>query len=785
MPHITVCVNHFAQKPKDPEIIKSLQSTGNYFCRDITIDEFASYIGKGHPFRGANHLINAFTFKEANAVTSSIIALDFDHVADSPEHYIDYARTLGIEPNLWYYSYSHGKEPDKYNFRLVWVFKEEIGVKQIRPLTECLMRMFKFADPACKNVSRLWFATDKPVTVLNSDPSSIGSIGWLDVCAKVKEGAVPSKVLRAKTGPVSAYTEFTPPTPDFKIPASLDWKSQLRPLCPLWQKWQDQEYLDYNQRLTLFVNLSFLEYQDHKKSVFDDVVTYFDESKWEGHTLCEQQIKNCMSASSLIAIPIVYTNDGRMTVSEYLSALMKDGIPNTRPRIELSELDARMAAEVPAYLEDDRNHIIKCQTAGGKTTLFVDWCAKTVHKKIVYVAPNYKLLNETKQKLLAAHGIEMMIPRKSEIDNGLKEIRVKLGMGAGANTERTAVINRMLDPNVEGVFGITHALYCRKLLKGANIDRVIIDEDVDAALINSVELIRDDLFKLMPFVRPEYLEAALSDFDRGEFLHIQDMVRHIDYTRYIDALQSDSRCMVDGIYSLKEGKWDYCKIGDRMYFEKVSDAPMQGIPTKMLTATPLTRENDLFLADYDEITFPLAKNRGQIVQYLGCSGAKCSSDDLKDYILSKIPPEELDKAYCLTFKSLTHDASWRSCFRFPEIDGDTLHLANNAGIDMLKGATVIVAGKFDYPEEWYTRIYRMRLHKSGDPTRNNHTLTINGMKVMMYVWDDPDLRKIQLEQINRFIEQAAGRARALRELGAKVYVFANYPIEDADIYYEV
>ena len=41
---------------------------------------------------------------------------------------------------------------------------------------------------------------------------------------------------------------------------------------------------------------------------------------------------------------------------------------------------------------------------------------------------------------------------------------------------------------------------------------------------------------------------------------------------------------------------------------------------------------------------------------------------------------------------------------------------------------------------------------------------------------------MQIENIKLYLEQSAGRARALREKGAKVYLICDFPIEDADIF---
>lgn len=54
----------------------------------------------------------------------------------------------------------------------------------------------------------------------------------------------------------------------------------------------------------------------------------------------------------------------------------------------------------------------------------------------------------------------------------------------------------------------------------------------------------------------------------------------------------------------------------------------------------------------------------------------------------------------------------------------------------------------------------------------------------MRLYQDPFLKNLQLEHINRTVSQSAGRARALRAAGATVYVFGNFILEEADEIYE-
>jgi hypothetical protein len=154
------------------------------------------------------------------------------------------------------------------------------------------------------------------------------------------------------------------------------------------------------------------------------------------------------------------------------------------------------------------------------------------------------------------------------------------------------------------------------------------------------------------------------------------------------------------------------------------------------------------------------------------------------YVKRKIPPEEIEKAYVLTFKDAIKD--WiEEGFNIPVYNGEAIHIANNSGMDLLKGKIVIVAGKFDESTEAYENIYYDLYPEATEPPRRGMVDVVSAnRKRKVYLFLDPQLNKIQQETIKLYLEQSAGRARALREEGAKVYLFANYPIEDADIYYD-
>jgi hypothetical protein len=145
---------------------------------------------------------------------------------------------------------------------------------------------------------------------------------------------------------------------------------------------------------------------------------------------------------------------------------------------------------------------------------------------------------------------------------------------------------------------------------------------------------------------------------------------------------------------------------------------------------------------------------------------------------SVIPPEVKERAYVISFKG-TKEIFENAGYKVAEVNGEQVHLRNNAGLDCLKGEYIIVVGKHDRPDDYYLDVW----DDCGDGSpihRQNATFNFNGVKQTLYVWDKELLRKEQLEYIQYVTEQAAGRARALREEGAIVYLFSNFVCAGVD-----
>lgn len=821
----------FAAKPTDKGQIASLQKPANYdFVAFDTVSEVAATIGQGRAWRAGLYNQQTDSFKKDNVKAAQIIALDFDSCPEAPEDVINYAESIGIGPSAWYYSYSQGRK-EGYNFRILWVLADLIKPIQFNTIYPYLLEQFSQFNPdkSTKDASRLWFGTASGVNVIRETPLSLSRLGWLGVCEKLKAGQTTQKAKKAVKACESDF--FGAESPDIEplyITRGFDWQAELEGKCWLWDMWESGRYLNYNQRLTLFTNLKYLRYADSNFTVISQVLEIYEQHKavYEGHTCNEEQIRSMFKNTTLYALGIVKddTEDDLITVKDYLKKGKREVI-NTVDKITLSELDSMLDAEMPRLLDAGGIVYIKAQTACGKTHRVIQWLLRQdlTQKKIIYSAPRYNIINEFEERYRAAYAeyhagepynddnIIHIVPRGNY--SKADELLMELGFPAQTRQEeRFLAIQDMINPEKKGLYVATHQ--CITHLRTCPADCIIIDENIEGCLLDETKLNTTILNGLVSCMKEEYraeVRAFIDSIDeksRGDTVDLEVMRRAMvdgfDWYKYIGNIKRGGGSYA-GVARLTELHAEQPKIAIEggsnvirftIRSNLIIEAMERGTPIKMLSATPkpatLNVIYGLSESGIETYNFPIAKNKGTIIQYLGITGARggrgtTEAENTKKmikYVKRKIPPEEIEKAYVLTFKDAIKD--WiEEGFNIPVYNGEAIHIANNSGMDLLKGKIVIVAGKFDESTEAYENIYYDLYPEATEPPRRGMVDVISAnRKRKVYLFLDPQLNKIQQETIKLYLEQSAGRARALREEGAKVYLFANYPIEDADIYYD-
>ena len=823
-------------KPTGAQVAQ-YQIPSNYAFEEADVKRICDLVADGRAWRAGVYDDDTKDFKKASVKGAFIIALDFDCCENEPNEVIQYAETIGLKPSLWYYSYSQGTKPHN-NFRVLWVMAQMITPKQYESIYQLLLEQFAQFNPdkSTKDCSRLWFGGNVEAVLIQVEPISLSTMGWLGVCEKMREGQAIKDIKKNKGLLAGEY--FNEAMPE-QVSIYKGWYEKLRVKCDLWDKWEKGEYLNYNQRLTLFTNIKYLKYADTSQSIIKEVLSFYKESTYAGHTCNEEQIRSMLMNRTLIPRPIVMIGYEMVSMPEFFKREQSGDeeariTKNNIPKIPLAELDMMLKEKMPELLSSKGITYICSQTACGKTEHAIRWMLTQdlENKKIIYSVPTYSLIEEFQNRFIKAYHDKMkenlsarwdseydldsafeealpsitvpihIIPRGNYTQDDL--LLLELGLRPKTKQKkRWKAIDEMLNENSKGVFVCSHQLLSH--LKNIEADIIIIDENIEEALLDVVEFTQEGLSGLLPFIKFDSRDKLIGIIDsvkegiRGaqiDLKPLQEIVKELQWDDYINSTKKQAG--IGKVFCVESARISQKKKLNTLRFTikstLIDDAMRKGTPIKLIGATPnLSRLSALYETDcIDKFQFPRGINEGKIIQYLGITGAKgqnCSNvENIIEFVESKLSQDVKESTYVLSFKDAV--PYWRKAgYTVPSTMDEggkitDLHLANCAGLDLLKGKNVIVAGKYDDNDDVYIDMYfDLYPNATSVPKRISQVVNVCGKSIKLFLWEDEQLRNIQLEKYRQYTEQPAGRARALREKGARVYVFSNYPIEDADEFY--
>lgn len=825
-------------KPQGREVA-AFQRKDAFTSGELSTREIAELCGTGHAWRaGIYDLGNGKqTFSKKEALGSQLIALDFDSIGQAPQELVRYAADIGLPFNFWYYSYSQDpksaefycdykniyKSQEKtaifdqnrrykhgFNYRCVWVLERQISAKEYETIYPLLLDTFERYSPdkSTKDCSRLWFGGALGSEVLREEPLGLAKLGAISARAKVESGTEPRKALKQKKGFIPDYAEAPEPQ---AITVKGDWWEALRGRCYLWDEWEAGRYLDYNERLSLFSNLRYLKHADTSRSIVNDALRFFNPQTYSGHTCDEEQIRAKFRDCTLKPTPIVRGRGGeRVTIPQFLADDISVPVLPKVNKVSAKELDEWLDAHIPQVLDDAEAgmKVLKSQTGSGKTERIIRWLLRQNldSRRIIYAAPKHSNLKEVEHRLLARASFEQrgLIHRCPEKEITKQDLLL-LSLGLPSKTKSAArkdFIAQLFDSDTKGVFLITHSLLTS--LTNLGVDLIIIDEEIDSSLIRITKLSLSSLAATMPYLEDETAEKLATfirevrDRDRKDGIGISlgllkyevapQIEKQID--SYVDTASNLATGLFD-VYSVEQGKLS--TLGGMNCVRLTRRSPLieesynRTTPIRCFTATPMSKRTEHYYGvDVEVIEAPLASNEGAVIQYRGVSGAKGKDGEnlrkLAEYIRRKLPQDVIEKSPLITFKATKEEKNfWESegfNLAYAE-DGNQIHLMNNSGLDLFKGHSIIVCGKWDWPQVEYQDEWD-DIGDGSELVRQNQKIELNGISQTLYLFTEPQMRERQLETIRQAIEQTAGRARALRERGATVYVFANYVIGDAD-----
>lgn len=771
--------------------------------RDISIRQLADYCCNGYVLR-AGLFPQGSSFKKADCQSVGVIAVDFKETDIDPDAACGCMNKNSLPPTFYHYlrsqdpaliprtadSYAHiTADTDKFccqgyaaklNYRLIWVLEDQITAKEAKAFTNYLVNLLPSCDRSCMNVGRLLCGGLTEAVIVSDQPTPLSSLGWIEVADKIKREVAAQAIRTAKNGCTHYYIDQERPQ---NVTVTANWRDILHGNCRLWDKWVCQEHMTYNERLALWSNLRYLRDRDGK-FILDDILRFFDPSKWtEEDDISADKIRKQLFNKTLRPMPIVDVNGKMMTVPQALeSNVSLPLVLDKSDYITVDELDEWMDANFEHALEDNKFVYFQSQTGSGKTERVIEYYSKLNAQgalgKQVYAVPNHKLANEVEARMIAFDE-SLPVYRVERIAFYSDEDLQRLKVGIPAKTKdlrRNKIIKKLFDGSC-GIFILTHSmlLQLEGLLK--SVDRVIIDENIEEALVYNISITKSEAASLTPF-------CGFSDINAS---NIREAVMDIKNDHLDDYLANG--VLVDGLFRIIIANIvkDTADGGIRAVVKSpfISDIVYNDTPVALLTATPMSERIKAYYGiDFTVIEAPRAKNTGKVIQYCGISGARGNNNSkLPSYVSfvdESLPDGVKENAVLISFKDSRE--IWEAAgFKVADIDGNEVHLKNSAGLDCFKGRDMIVVGKFDLPEEYYRNLWEDTGNK-GKLSRQNRIIDYNGIRQKVYIWEQPSLQLQQLQYMEYVTAQAVGRSRCLRHPN-NVYLFSDFIIKDTDIVY--
>ena len=451
-------------------------------------------------------------------------------------------------------------------------------------------------------------------------------------------------------------------------------------------------------------------------------------------------------------------------------------------------------------------YVIKAQTALGKTQQYIDTIKNNPKKRFIIAAPTIKLQLEIANRL-AREGIfceitESMYEKVKKLNNPALTHLLDCAIAGGFERRIKKIITKYKADHCEelslkememfdwvlkkqeiGRSGAqcivtTHELFILKELYKLDGYEKIIDEDILMTLFRQMyKLPLDTLKKLLH-------NYYLPDNDRRiikEILSLKDM----------DALevhfQNLSESTLDYMYQnrgnlkgpvpklFESTHVMMCKANNEIVVSKKLDFAESG----KLIVLSATANRALYI-DYfshKHINFRevhKAKYMGKLVQY---TAETLSREYLKKNGMEKVLEEIC--TYLYRDKHIKDSPIISFKMLFPESD---IHFGKTEGFDKYKGKDIVVIGTPHNSPVVYKLVGAMMGYRIAGQL-SNRRVERNYFDFMMMTYEDSQMQNLQLFFIESELEQAVGRARLLRE-NCTVYVFSNYPCQQAEIIQE-
>ena len=491
-----------------------------------------------------------------------------------------------------------------------------------------------------------------------------------------------------------------------------------------------------------------------------------------------------------------------------------------------SEATAQMERNLEEALSSSKEglHLIKAQTALGKTTAYINLIMKHPEKNFLVAVPTNILKRQvfkdieirTGEKVFMTASVsDTLIPTeirekvKEYHQNGLhnhtKQIVKEYLNEIKDNPDMTAVVKEcekilggveLIED--ERVVVTTHAYLEQMPLSFLEKYIIIIDEDIlqldFLAKCYSVSL--QTLKRMVELqetgeleVPSAYLSVAKEILDTEDNLYRNSSINStLQYTEKMnDAFQTfccgGEENLGDLVRATTFVKWRNQEHDETMvhyfcpgFLQKMKYIVLSATLNAEVYRTYFKKvKNPMDIFVYEE---KKAKYTGKLIQYTYHSlGRKDLAKKLQVFDIAKELANESIYGF-ITYQT------------FPGKDKVTnhnflpLHFGNTMGINEYKGKNIGIVGTFYKIEPAYKLVacyLGANVNQEADKNPRPRRVNYKGRSFLITTYAEPLLQEIQLYAIESEMEQCVGRARLLRE-DCTVYLFSAFPCEQAEIH---
>ena len=435
-------------------------------------------------------------------------------------------------------------------------------------------------------------------------------------------------------------------------------------------------------------------------------------------------------------------------------------------------------------------HVIKCQTALGKTQAYLELLRDT-GLRVLVVVPTNKLKREISLERAAEMGIDFIVsPSLHELKEVLPDyiwddIESLYDAGKSPMSRVNKAISeddfecagafrqykRELDEFNNSTDG--RAISTHRRLANMDVskyDLVIIDEDIIFSTViqsradisvSNLKKVKKELAASGPLATK--IKKIIDRTQTDEFFTLDEIDYDRTYAGIKMAVNIPALCSATHFCYRKASKMNDL-TEDVVSFVR----PMEfkgNTKYIMLSAT----------ANKDICEYCFGEDN---VKFYGCKEAKLTGT------LNLYSDKTMSRAYIAKDPTIIDRIkAWTKCLytiSFKKYKLNDLYFGNTAGCNHLAGKDIDVIGT-PHQQEWIYKLFAFSLgFDVGAKLKPNTTATHNGYRFRFTTYDDEVLRAIQFYMIESELEQSVGRARLLR-CNCTVNLFSNFPLSQANL----